>query len=92
MALNRMMRHDGFDGDTPIEDDTSVLDIAGLDKFNGDATDYELAERIDGAGTSYPVLPVDLNYWKGKHAGCARGSDAGGGAPRYVFFQTLIVR
>lgn len=93
IALNRMLRHDGFNGDTPIEDNTSVLgDIAVLDKFNGEAADYDLAERIDGAGTSYPVAPADPNYWKGRHSGCARGSDAGAGTPRYVFFHTLIIR
>lgn len=86
IALNRMMRHDGFTGDTPLEDNTSILaDIVGLDKFNGEATDYVLVTRIDGGGTA-------ANYLSGKHAGCVRGSDAGGGTPRYMFFQTLIVR
>ena len=88
IAINRLLKHDGYDSVTPIEDDTSVLtDLAPMNKFNGEANDYELTARIDGEGTAYPSAPSDLAYWRRKHSGCTQGSDN-----RYLFFQTLIRR
>lgn len=79
-----------YDSDTPIEDNTTVLNLAAVDKFNGATDSYDLIRRIDGEGTSYPgAPPADIAYWRDRKSGCTKGSDV---TVRYIFFHTLIKR